>query len=58
MGLVGGWPDAPAVDLTLRPAVLLPVVAGAALVTAVACAVVFTRFGRAARPSALRSADR
>ena len=58
MGLVGGWPDAPAVDLTLRPAVLVSVVAGAALVTAVACALVFTRFGRAARPSALRSADR
>ncbi|HET7431076.1 MAG TPA: hypothetical protein VFJ89_06185 [Nocardioides sp.] len=58
MELVGGWADAPAVDLTLRPVMLLLVVVGTAVVTAVACAVVFTRFGRNARPSALRAADR
>ncbi|HEX3222824.1 MAG TPA: hypothetical protein VHR35_09670 [Nocardioides sp.] len=58
MELVGGWADAPEVDLALRPATLLLVVAGTALVTAVACALVFTRFGRDARPSALRALDR
>jgi len=58
MELVGGWADAPAVDLALRPWVLGAVVVGAAVVTAVACATVFTRFGRNARPSALRAAER
>jgi hypothetical protein len=58
MRLVGGWTDAPAVVLGLRPWVLAPTVAGVAVVTAAACVVVFTRFGRSARPSALRGADR
>jgi ABC-type lipoprotein release transport system permease subunit len=58
MRLVGGWPEAPPVDLSLRPWVLIPSVAGTALAVALACLVVFTRFGRSARPSALRSADR
>jgi hypothetical protein len=58
MRLVGGWSDAPSVDLGLRPVTMLVVVAGAALVTAAACALAFTRFGRRARPSALRAADR
>ncbi|MDX6358943.1 MAG: hypothetical protein QOH37_1997 [Nocardioidaceae bacterium] len=58
MRLVGGWAEAPPVDLTLRPWVLAPTVVGVALVVSVACVVVFTRFGRSARPSALRSADR
>ena len=46
------------VDLAVRPWVLTPVALGVALVTAVCCAVVFTRFGRSARPAALREADR
>jgi len=58
MELVGGWANAPAVDLALRPWTLVVVVVGAAVVTAVACAAVFTRFGRNARPSALRAAER
>jgi hypothetical protein len=58
MRLVGGWAVAPAVDLAVRPWVLTPVALGVALVTAVCCAVVFTRFGRSARPAALREADR
>jgi hypothetical protein len=58
MRLVGGWAEAPPVDLSLRPWVLVPSVAGTALAVALACLVVFTRFGRSARPSALRSADR
>jgi hypothetical protein len=58
MELVGGWANAPAVDLALRPWVVGVVVVGAAVVTAVACATVFTRFGRNARPSALRAAER
>jgi hypothetical protein len=36
---------------------LASVVAGVALLTALLCALVFTRFGRPARPAALRSAD-
>lgn len=58
MELVGGWANAPAVDLALRPWTLGVVVLGAAVVTAVACATAFTRFGRSARPSALRAAER
>jgi ABC-type lipoprotein release transport system permease subunit len=58
MRLVGGWAVAPAVDLAVRPWVLTPVALGVAVVTAVCCAVVFTRFGRSARPAALREADR
>jgi hypothetical protein len=58
MRLVGGWAEAPPVDLGLRPWVLVPSVTGVALVVVVACSVVFTRFGRPARPAALRSADR
>jgi hypothetical protein len=58
MGLVGGWAHAPALELAVRPLTLGTVVFGVALLTAVLCAVVFTRFGRAARPAALRSADR
>jgi len=58
MELVGGWANAPTVDLALRPWTVGVVVVGAAVVTAVACATVFTRFGRNARPSALRAAER
>lgn len=58
MRLVGGWADAPAVDLGLRPWTLGAVVLGVAVVTLVACALVFTRFGRGSRPAALRAADR
>jgi hypothetical protein len=58
MRLVGGWSEAPQVDLALRPWVLVPSVVGASAVVALACVVVFTRFGRSARPAALRSADR
>jgi ABC-type lipoprotein release transport system permease subunit len=58
MRLVGGWSAAPPVVLSLRPLVLVPSVVGTALVVALACLLVFTRFGRSARPSALRSADR
>jgi hypothetical protein len=58
MSLVGGWPPAPAVRLEIRPLTLAAVVLGVAAATAVLCAVVFTRFGRSARPGSLRSADR
>jgi hypothetical protein len=58
MRLVGGWADAPAVRLDVRPVTLAVVVVGVALVTAALCALVFTRFGRSARPASLRSADR
>ncbi len=57
MKLVGGWAEAPPVDLGLRPWTLAVVVLGVAVVTAVSCAVVFTRFGRGARPAALRAAE-
>jgi hypothetical protein len=58
MRLVGGWAVAPALDLAVRPWVLTPVALGVALVTGACCAVVFTRFGRSARPGALREAER
>jgi hypothetical protein len=58
MRLVGGWPEGPPVDLSLRPWVLVPSVVGTAAIAAIGCLLVFTRFGRSARPSALRSADR
>jgi ABC-type lipoprotein release transport system permease subunit len=56
--LVGGWAQGPELDLAVRPLTLGGVVVGVAVLTALLCGVVFTRFGRAARPSALRSADR
>jgi hypothetical protein len=58
MTLVGGWAEAPALHLAVLPLTLATVVVGVWLVTAALCALVFTRFGRAARPAALRSADR
>jgi hypothetical protein len=58
MRLVGGWAVAPAVDLAVRPWVLTPVAVGVAVVTAACCAFVFTRFGRGARPTALREVER
>jgi hypothetical protein len=57
MELVGGWAQAPILRLQIRPLTLAGVVIGVALATALLCAFVFTRFGRAARPAALRSAD-
>jgi hypothetical protein len=58
MQLVGGWALAPALRLEIRPLTLGVVVVGVAVLTAALCALVFTRFGRGARPAALRSADR
>jgi hypothetical protein len=58
MRLVGGWAEAPELRLEVRPVTLATVVLGVALMTAVLCAIVFTRFGRTARPAALRSAER
>jgi hypothetical protein len=58
MGLVGGWPPAPVLRPAIRPITLASVVVGVSVVTAALCAIVFTRFGRGARPSALRAADR
>jgi len=58
MRLVGGWAQAPALRLEVRPLTLGSVVIGVALLTAALSAFVFTRFGRGARPSALRSVDR
>ncbi len=58
MRLVGGWSVAPLIDLAVRPWLLVTVGLGVAVVTAACCTVVFTRFGRAARPAALREADR
>ncbi len=58
MRLVGGWAVAPLIDLAVQPWLLTAVGLGVAVVTAVCCTVVFTRFGRAARPAALREADR
>jgi hypothetical protein len=58
MRLVGGWAVAPLIDLAVRPWLLAAVGLGVAVVTAGCCTVVFTRFGRAARPAALREADR
>jgi hypothetical protein len=57
MELVGGWAVAPLIDLTVRPWVLTVVGLGMAVVTATCCSLVFTRFGRGARPAALREAD-
>lgn len=58
MPLTGGWGQAPVLRLEVRPVTLAVVAVGVALGTAVLCTLVFTRFGRAARPSALRSGDR
>ena len=58
MQLAGGWADAPALGLAVRPVTLVSVVLGVAVATALLCAYAFTRFGRDARPAALRSADR
>jgi hypothetical protein len=58
MQLAGGWSDAPALALGVRPVTLVAAVLGVAAVTALLCGFAFTRFGRDARPSALRSADR
>lgn len=58
MPLVGGWSQAPLLELEVRPGTLTAVVVAVAGVTAALCCLVFTRFGRGARPSALRSADR
>jgi hypothetical protein len=58
MQLAGGWAEAPRLSLGVRPVTLIGVVLGIAALTALLCAVAFTRFGRDARPSALRSADR
>jgi hypothetical protein len=57
VGLVGGWAHAPVLRLEIRPLALGGIVTGVALLTALLCAIVFTRFGRGARPAALRSAD-
>jgi hypothetical protein len=56
--LVGGWAQAPILRLEIRPMTLVSVVVGVAVATALLCILVFTRFGRAARPASLRSADR
>jgi hypothetical protein len=58
MQLVGGWTQAPILHPEIRPMTLAVVVVSVAAATALLCVVVFARFGRAARPSALRSADR
>jgi ABC-type lipoprotein release transport system permease subunit len=58
MRLVGGWTQGPELHPSIRPLTLASVVIGAAAVTVVVCAVAFTRFGRDARPSALRAAER
>jgi hypothetical protein len=58
MRLVGGWAVAPLIDLAVRPWLLAAVGLGVAVVTAACCTVVFTRFGRGARPAALREAER
>ncbi len=57
MDLVGGWSVAPLVDDSVRPWLLVAVAVGVSAVTAGACALTFTRFGRAARPAALRDAE-
>jgi len=58
MPLVGGWAQAPILRLEIRPMTLSLVVVCVAAATALLCVVAFTRFGRATRPAALRSADR
>lgn len=55
--LVNGWSHAPKLHLAVRPLTLASVVVGVAVVTALLSALVFTRFGRGARPAALRSAE-
>jgi hypothetical protein len=57
MELVGGWTHAPVLRPEIRPVTLGSVVLAVAGLTAALCALVFTRFGRAARPAALRSAE-
>jgi hypothetical protein len=54
MRLTAGWAQAPPIQLGLRPWLLGGVVLGAAALVAAVCGVIFTRFGRGARPSALR----
>ncbi|HEY3527771.1 MAG TPA: hypothetical protein VGK78_01380 [Nocardioides sp.] len=58
MELVGGWAEAPVLHPAIRPFTLASVVIGVAVVTALICAAVFTRFGRGARPGSLRAVDR
>jgi glucose uptake protein GlcU len=58
MRLVGGWAPAPILHPSIRWTTLAAVVVGVAAVAASLCAVMFTRFGRAARPASLRAADR
>jgi hypothetical protein len=58
MTLVGGWADAPVLHPHVRPITLAVVVVVAALVTAAICGLAFSRFGRGARPSALRASER
>jgi hypothetical protein len=58
MRLVGGWAVAPLINLGVRPWLLAAVGLAVAVVTAACCTVAFTRFGRGARPAALREADR
>jgi hypothetical protein len=56
--LVGGWAEAPELTVGVRPWILVAVLLAVTAVTALACGIVFTRFGRGARPAALREADR
>ena len=56
--LVGGWAEAPVLSVGVRPWTLVAVLLAVTAVTALACGIVFTRFGRGARPAALREADR
>jgi putative ABC transport system permease protein len=58
MSLVGGWAEAPILRLEVRPLTLATVLVGVTAMTALLCALVFTRFGRGARPAALRSVER
>lgn len=58
MELVGGWAQAPTLRPSIRPVTVATVVVGCAVLVVALCSLVFTRFGRAARPAALRSADR
>jgi hypothetical protein len=58
MELVGGWAQAPTLRPGIHPFTVATVVVGAAVLVVGLCSLVFTRFGRAARPAALRSADR
>ncbi len=56
--LVGGWAEAPVLALGVRPWILATVLLVVTSVTGLACGVAFTRFGRGARPAALREGDR